>query len=229
MKQAMKSVKTDRDIGNLDPALLIASYDDDVVENPPVHKYNGKFPVLGLFVDDSQSTPLFRSGAFLNMCIRHRHIGSSDETRMGLSIFICVQNYTAQHGGIPKAIRDNVSTMMLYKTRSDSVLKTIMEDISDQITDEEFFSVYDQACQDKHDFLFIDWEPKQHRFRRNFDQYLPVSSDPKDDGSIKPNNTSQDRTEQRRSTTAEAQKGKVTRRVEGKINRGAGYGVPSVR
>ena len=58
---------------------------------------------------------------------------------MGLSLFICVQNYTAQHGGIPKAIRDNVSTMMLYKTRSSNVLKTIMEDISDQITDEEFF------------------------------------------------------------------------------------------
>lgn len=101
---------------------------------------------------------------------------------MGVSMFICVQNYTAQHGGIPKAIRDNVSTMMLYKTRSSNVLKTIMEDISDQITDEEFFAVYKQACQDEHDFLFIDWAPKKHRFRRCFDQYLPVASDAKING-----------------------------------------------
>lgn len=219
MKKALKKVKKDSDIGNLDPALLIASYDDDVVENPPVHKYNGKFPVLGLFVDDAQSTPLFRSGAFLNMCIRHRHIGSSDKTRMGLSIFICVQNYTAQHGGIPKAIRDNVSTMMLYKTRSEPVLKTIMQDISDQITDEEFYSVYDQACQDKHDFLFIDWEPKKHRFRRNFDQYLPVSSDPTDGNNT--TNPSKDRHRDnipRQSGYPTSKKGKVARRMEGEAH-----------
>ena len=111
------------------------------MENPPQHKWNGKKPVIAVFVDDAQSSKLFRLARFLNLCIRHRHVGSFEKTRMGLSLFICVQNYTAQHGGIPKAIRDNVSTMMLYKTRSSNVLKTIMEDISDQITDEEFFQV----------------------------------------------------------------------------------------
>ena len=38
MKSALKNVKSDRDIGNLDPALLMAAYEDDVVENPPQHK-----------------------------------------------------------------------------------------------------------------------------------------------------------------------------------------------
>jgi len=33
MKSALKNVKSDRDIGN--PALLMAAYEDDVVENPP--------------------------------------------------------------------------------------------------------------------------------------------------------------------------------------------------
>ena len=42
MKSALRKVKTDRDIGNLDPALLMAVYDDDVVENPPTHKWKGK-------------------------------------------------------------------------------------------------------------------------------------------------------------------------------------------
>lgn len=225
MKKALRSVQTDRDIGNLDPALLIASYEDDIIENPPVHKYNGKFPVLALFIDDSQSTPLFTSRTFLNLCIRHRHIGSSEETRMGISIFVCVQNYTAQHGGIPKAIRDNVSTMMLYKTRSAAVLKTIMEDISDQITDEEFMEVYETACQDKHDFLFIDWEPKRHRFRRNFDEYLPVASDPTPDGESKGTGTDVRRSDK----TGETQKGKITRRVESQIGGGTRHGLPHAR
>ena len=114
MKSALKNVKSDRDFGNFDPALLMAAYEDDVVENPPQHKWNGRRPVLAVFVDDAQSSPLFRSSRFLNLCIRHRHVGSSEKTRMGVSMFICVQNYTAQHGGIPKAIRDNVSTMRLY-------------------------------------------------------------------------------------------------------------------
>lgn len=224
MKRALKNVKNDRDIAKLDPALLIASYDDDIIENAPVHKYNGKFPVLALFVDDSQSTSLFYSKKFLNLCIRHRHIGSSEETRMGLSVFICVQNYTAQHGGIPKAIRDNVSTMMLYKTRSDAVLKTIMEDISDQITDEEFFDVYNRACQDEHDFLLIDWAPKRHRFRRNFDEYLPVASDP--DGG---KHSSGSRNDGRRGQSDPTEKGKITRRVESQVDRGTGNGISSIR
>jgi hypothetical protein len=179
MKRALRKVKTDRDIGNLDPELLIGAYNDDCIESAPEHRYNGKKPVIGIFVDDCQSTPLFTSRPFLNMCIRHRHIGSSEDTRMGVSVFICVQNYTAQHGGIPKAIRDNVTLMMLYKTRSSSVLKTIMEDISDQITDEEFFDTYNKATEGDHDFLFIDWHPKKHRFRKNFNEYIPVPSDDK--------------------------------------------------
>jgi hypothetical protein len=217
MKTALKKVKTDRDIGNLDPALLMAAY--DVVENPPQHKWNGKRPVLAVFVDDSQSTALFRSAKFLNLCIRHRHVGSSEKTGMGVSMFICVQNYTAQHGGIPKAIRDNVSTMMLYKTRSSNVLKTIMEDISDQITDEEFFSVYQQACQDEHDFLFIDWAPKKHRFRRCFDQYLPVSSDAKINGD-KSRRSGADHPSERTGEDSK-QEGPHSRSMASKISRGS--------
>ena len=69
MRRATKKVKTDRDIGNLDPALLIATHDEEVLEGRPKHRYNGKKPVLRLFIDDCQSTKLFRTNKFLNMCI----------------------------------------------------------------------------------------------------------------------------------------------------------------
>jgi len=227
MKQALKKVKTDRDIGNLDPALLMAAYEDDVVENPLQHKWNGKRPVLAVFVDDCQSSPLFRSGKFLNLCIRHRHVGSSEKTRMGVSMFICVQNYTAQHGGIPKAIRDNVSTMMLYKTRSSMVLKTIMQDNSDQITGEEFFSVYDSACQDEHDFLFIDWAPKKHRFRRCFNEYLPVASEAKINGD-KSRRSGADHPSERTGEDTNKE-GTHRRSMASKVSRGSLGGLPRPR
>ncbi len=227
MRKAMKHVKADRDIMNMEPELLIATYDNDVLEQPPLHRYGGKLPVLAIFVDDAQSTRLFRSDKFLNLCIKHRHVGSSEDTRMGVSMFICVQNYTAQLGGIPKAIRDNVTTMMLYKTRSGAVLKTIMEDISDSITDEEFLNVYNAACKDKHDFLFIDWEPKKHRFRRNFDEYLPVASDPVSDvtGAGRDPSAAGSRLEAGDQTA----QGKIARGTKSEISRRAGFGLPSAR
>lgn len=122
---------------------------------------------------------------------------------------------------------------MLYKTRSEAVLKTIMEDIADEITDEEFYDVYDKACIDKHDFLFIDWAPKQHQFRRNFDEYLPVASDPAQNGrqvSEKSRRGASDGSDkQTRKGGHPAKEGKIARRVEGQISRGIGIGVPKLR
>ena len=42
MKRALRKVKTDRDIGNLDPELLIGAYNDDCIESAPEHRFNGK-------------------------------------------------------------------------------------------------------------------------------------------------------------------------------------------
>ncbi len=40
MKHALRKVRTDRDIGNLDPELLIGAYNDDCTESAPEHRYN---------------------------------------------------------------------------------------------------------------------------------------------------------------------------------------------
>ena len=42
----------------------------------PTHKWGGRKPKIGVFVDDAQSTRIFRNRHFLNLCTRSRHIGS---------------------------------------------------------------------------------------------------------------------------------------------------------
>ena len=63
----------------------------------PEHKWGGRKPKLAVFVDDAQSTAIFRNRQFLNLTTRSRHQGSmpGDEASIGISMIIGVQNYTA--------------------------------------------------------------------------------------------------------------------------------------
>ena len=78
---------------------LFSEYIDPVTQKwkPPEHKYNGKRPIMALFVDDAQSTAIFRNRNFLNLALKHRHLFSmpGDESSLGLSLFIAVQSYTS--------------------------------------------------------------------------------------------------------------------------------------
>ena len=157
-----------------DNELLLTFYNGMDFE-PPKHKYNGRKPVLGLLVDDCQGSELFRpKSPFMNMCIKHRHLGKG----LGLSLFIACQNYTAQ-GGIPRAIRNNVTHLMLFKLKDNKVLDEIGEEIGGEITREQFEQVYAFAIQQPHDFLLIDFAPKpthKSRFRRNFNEYIVLDN-----------------------------------------------------
>jgi hypothetical protein len=43
---------------------------------PPENKYDGRRPNIACFIDDAQSTAIFRNKAFINMALKHRHLGS---------------------------------------------------------------------------------------------------------------------------------------------------------
>lgn len=160
-------------------AASVQSYDDELLLmfyigvdfEPPKHKYNGKKPVIGLLVDDCQGSELFRpKSPFMSMCIKHRHLGRG----LGMSLFIACQNYTAE-GGIPRAIRNNVTHLMLFKMKDNKVLEEIAEEVGGVIEKALFEKVYSSAIQNPHDFLLIDFAPKPCHascFRRNFNEYL---------------------------------------------------------
>jgi len=142
---------------------------------PPDHKWGGKEPVMGLIVDDAQGSSLFRSRKYQNFVIRHRHLGQFKKGgALGCSIFTCVQNYTAQNG-VPRAIRNNITTMALFKSKDAKELDQVSKEMSGEVSPEQFLQVYNMAIKDPHDFLFIDLHPKDEhlsQFRRNYETYL---------------------------------------------------------
>jgi len=170
-RQFQALMKSDKHISD---NLLEQFYDGNGFP-PPKHKWNGKEPVLGLIVDDAQGSNLFKSRKFQNFIIRHRHVGAFENGgALGCSTFICIQSYMAQNG-CPRSIRNNITSMVLFKTKDAKELDQISREMSGEVSPERFVDVYNQAIREPHDFLFIDLHKKESQpsmFRRNFDTYL---------------------------------------------------------
>ena len=149
-------------------------------EGPPKHKWNGRNPCLLLWLDDllASSLTIGRGARELaNLCYRHRHLGAfKDKTpSIGLSVIFNAQSWRTSVGGIPKGVRANLTVLMLFATRSAHELKAVAEEVSHFCDEETFYKICKTAWQDRHDFLFCDFEKKPEHaspFRRNFDQWI---------------------------------------------------------
>jgi hypothetical protein len=166
---------------NLDDSYhLFSEYvDEEGKWQNPVHKWGGKKPRLAVFVDDAQSTAIFRNRKFLNMVTRHRHLGSfpGDEASIGISMFIGVQSYTATGGGLPKVIRGNATHMALWKTKNDKELQLIAEEMAGEVSIQKFKEMYQYAIENggEFPFLFIDLHKKKEhpsQFRVNYLDFI---------------------------------------------------------
>ena len=97
---------------------LLSLYNPDTDEfEEPKHWLNGRRPVISVFCDDIQSSPIIANKAFRNLVIKRVHLGAFPDGSppVGCSLFICIQNYTSQGSdGIPKSIRGNVNQVCLF-------------------------------------------------------------------------------------------------------------------
>ena len=145
----------------------------------PKHVYGGREPIIALISDDCQSTALFRSKQFQNLVIRHRHVGQfKSGGALGISLFTCCQNYTAQ-GGLPRAIRGNVTSMVIFSIKDKKQLAQIASECAGEIDEATFNQVYESAIGDNSDypFLYVDFNRKKEQpsaFRRRFNEYLII-------------------------------------------------------
>lgn len=119
-------------------------------------------------MDDLQGTPVFSmspKSPLANMLLRHRHLGKG----LGASVWIACQTFKSQ-GGLPRAIRQNLTLLALFKTRDEQALMEICEEVEP----ETFLRVYRYAIDEPHSFLLVDFSPKteQHRFRKKFDTLI---------------------------------------------------------
>lgn len=135
-------------------------------------------PVLALFIDDSMCSKLFTNRKFPSMVMKHRHEGAFPTGgAVGISLFIAIQTYKA-NSGLPKCIRNQATSICLFRTKDKSELKQISESFSGEIDPEMFLELYELATKDNpHDFLFVDLHKKPEQpsmFRRNFDEYIII-------------------------------------------------------
>lgn len=137
-------------------------------------------PVPLLFIDDCSHSPIYapsRTNPLVNLTLRHRHLGGQG---YGVSIQFAVQTFKS---GVPKALRQNTMQFLIFKTNDSGTILDIFEEVGAFCTREEFLQVYDQAIQDKHDFLCIDLNAKDESriFRRNWDTLLVIRAETNED------------------------------------------------
>jgi hypothetical protein len=172
-----KLTQSKKPIDEIDPELLIEFFEHGIFEledlgQEPQSKYGHK-PVCHLVLDDCQSSQLFvpsTKNKLLNATIRHRHIGDG----LGLSMWFLVQSYST-NSGLPKAIRDNSTLLVLFPMKNANNVIKVIEEIGGNIDEETFNKVYEYAIKDDpHDFLVIEFAPKdkKYMFRKNWDEVI---------------------------------------------------------
>ena len=164
--------------------LLMMFFDGDKdTFTKPFHWLDGRRPRLCLICDDILGSKLFSKGLrkMNNLAILHRHCGpveSEGGGALGISIYYLTQSYTIQHGGISKCIRNNCTSLILFKTKNEREFKQIQEECSGEVDPETFKQMYDYAVEKPHSFLFVDLHPKKNhpsQFRCCFDEFLNSS------------------------------------------------------
>lgn len=129
-----------------------------------------------VIIDDcshSQIYSLSKGNPFINLCLRHRHIGGEG---YGCSIFMLVQNFKT---GVPKPIRQNLQQFFIWRTADRNQLEAMWEEFANLVDFDTFSQIYHHATDaDRHNFLTVDMNPIDERanFRKNFDTVLFVKN-----------------------------------------------------
>jgi len=164
------------DINRIKPELLLKALEKGYFNKKPESKY-GHRPVLGLIVDDLQSSNIYSTAPknpFINLLLRHRHVAR------GLGITVCMMIQAMGAGGLPRIVRQNLTSLLLGPQKNEKVIEQIAEEVGGQIDHETFMRAYHLATHNEHpdkpnhNFLCIDFHPKSpdKMFRRNLDTYI---------------------------------------------------------
>jgi len=164
--------------------LLFEFYDFSTKQfkNPPEHWLNGRRPMMCILFDDILGSKLFSKGirSLNNLAILHRHLGPVEAEgggALGISNYFLSQSYTVTVGGISKAIRNNCTSLILFRTKNEKEYSQIEDEIAGEVGKETFKKVYDYAVDEPHSFLFVDLHPKKEhpsKFRKRFSEFILV-------------------------------------------------------
>jgi len=178
MKEYKKFLKLMADNVSYIPDELLLMFYQDGKFAPPKHRWGGRNPFIGLWVDDALASPVLTGRKMVNFCLRHRHLGAFDDDRasIGCSIFFNAQNYRCQGGSIPRPIRNNFTNAIFFRSKDEKELLEISTEMSGEVSRDDFMKAYEIAMEDPvHPFLFVDLHKKDHHpsmFRSKFDRFI---------------------------------------------------------
>lgn len=126
-----------------------------------------------LIICDDQAG-LFRGGnnnnPIVNYVIKHRHVSTS--------CIIVTQAYKA----VPKTIRTNCNSLILFEIPNLSELHAIYEENPEGLNEKEWTKVYKYATKDPYSFMYINNHFKKgERIYKNFDHKILIKTTKNDD------------------------------------------------
>ena len=161
----------------MDDDLLLQFFSDEGNFIKPTHRWNGEKPRIAVIFDDMLGSGIYSRPRKLNgLSTYSRHVGSLKEGgAIGVSLFFMIQSFKCQTGGLNKVIRNQCTSMCLFKTKDRQEMKDVAESVSGEISEDIFNRVYDTAIREPYDFLYIDLHPKKEHpsmFRRRLDEFI---------------------------------------------------------
>jgi len=177
-KQFVRQLKRDDPVFSIPDEVLLTFFKDGEFKKP-YHKYGGRKPFIGVLFDDCLGSRLFTKDIrLLNATvILHRHVAAfnNEPGAIGLDMFFLTQSWKSNVGTLPPVIRNQCTTLAVFKTKSDKELQAIQEECGGEISRETFYRIYDYCTAGEHDFMFIDmFRKKSHpsMFRRCLDEFV---------------------------------------------------------
>ena len=147
----------------------------------PKHRWDGRKPRIAVLFDDMLGSMMYSKPRKINALATYsRHLGGLEEGgSIGVSLFFLIQSFKAQTGGLSRVIRNQCTSLLLFRTKDLKELDDVADSCGGEISKETFIKVYDYAIETggDHPFLFIDLHRKPNHpsmFRVKFDKYIII-------------------------------------------------------
>jgi hypothetical protein len=134
---------------------------------PPETRFKYGMPTtLVIFDDLVGNRAVYNNQELVKFLLVHRHWLTS--------VIFSVQVF---RGAIPRGLRNNLSLLVLFRNKNSQIRREVAEELSSHITVEQFEKLWDYCCAEQHDFFMINFDSKEYRFRKNFNEIIRLKAD----------------------------------------------------
>ena len=183
MKEYNKLMRDIKNGNAVDDETMLKFFEHNELQEfiKPKHRWNGQKPRIAVLFDDMLGSMIYSRPRKVNALSTYsRHLGQLEEGgSIGVSLFFLIQSFKCQTGGLNRVIRNQCTSMIIFRTKDNQELLDIADSCGGEISKEQFMKVYDYAIETggSHPFLFIDLHKKENHasmFRVNFDKFIIV-------------------------------------------------------